>query len=147
MKHFHLILLIAAIMVGPRLLAQTAEQHPQRTPEEIALKQTEMLVRELNITDSVQRDTIYGINLKYARMRVVSNTRAENLERLQQVTEDLRHVLTKEQFDRFMNRQVNTSSRYPRQAVGRMPQNREDAVRQPSAGAPQDEREQTPPTP
>ena len=58
---------------------------PQRTPEEIARKQTEMLVRDLEIKDSLQIDTIYCIHLRYARLRQMSNTRAEHLARVQQM--------------------------------------------------------------
>ena len=94
---------------------------PQRTPEEIARKQTEMLVRDLNIKDSMQIDTIFRIHLRYARLRQVSNTRAEHLERVQQMYTELRQVLTQEQYDRFMNQQLETPRRP--QTVCKMPQN------------------------
>lgn len=126
MKRLYIFLTLAVLSAGSCLYGQSTQAHPQRTPEEIALKQTEMLVRELHITDSVQRDTIYRLHLKYARLRAVSNTRAENLERLQQITEDLRHILTKDQFERFMSRQVDSSPRHPHQPVGRLPQTHED---------------------
>ena len=94
---------------------------PRRTPEEIARKQTEMLIRDLEIKDSMQIDTIYRIHLRYARLRQVSNTRAEHLERVQQMYNELRQVLTQEQYDRFMNQQLE-SPRRP-QSVCKMPQN------------------------
>lgn len=94
---------------------------PRRTPEEVARKQTEMLVRDLEIKDSLQIDTIYRIHLRYARLRQVSNTRAEHLERVQQMYNELRQVLTTEQYDRFMNQQLE-SPRRP-QSVCKMPQN------------------------
>lgn len=94
---------------------------PQRTPEEIARKQTEMLVRDLCIKDSLQIDTIYRIHLRYARLRQVSNTRAEHLERVQQMYGELRTVLTQEQYEQFMNQQLE-SPRRP-QSVCKMPQN------------------------
>ena len=94
---------------------------PQRTPEEIARKHTEMLVRDLNIKDSLQIDTIYHIHLRYARLTQVSNTRAEHLERVQQMYNELRQVLTQEQYDQFMNQQMETPRRP--QTVCKMPQN------------------------
>ena len=94
---------------------------PRRTPEEVARKQTEMLVRDLEIRDSMQIDTIYRIHLRYARLRQVSNTRAEHLERVQQMYNELRQVLTTEQYEQFMNQQLE-SPRRP-QSVCKMPQN------------------------
>ncbi|MDY4514802.1 MAG: hypothetical protein SPD96_07480 [Paludibacteraceae bacterium] len=93
---------------------------PQRTPEEIARKQTEMLVRDLEIKDSLQIDTIYCIHLRYARLRQMSNTRAEHLARVQQMYAELKEVLTEEQYTRFMNQQLD-SPRRP-QTICKMPQ-------------------------
>ena len=47
-----------------------------RTPEQIAAKQTERLQRELTLTPQ-QRDTVYAIHLKYARMRSPEATHEE----------------------------------------------------------------------
>jgi len=94
---------------------------PQRTPEEIAQKQTQMMMRELGITDSALRDTLYRIHLKYALLRMHSNTRAENLSYLQAYSEDLSRVLSPEQYDRFMNRQIPDAPRYPQPQTGRVP--------------------------
>ena len=80
-----------------------------------------MLVRDLEIKDSLQIDTIYRIHLRYARLRQVSNTRAEHLERVQQMYNELRQVLTTEQYEQFMNQQLE-SPRRP-QSVCKMPQN------------------------
>ena len=101
--------------------SESSTYTPQRTPEEIARKQTEMLVRDLCIKDSMQIDTIYRIHLRYARLRQVSNTRAEHLERVQQMYNELRQVLTPQQYEAFMNQQME-SPRHP-QTVCRMPQN------------------------
>ena len=109
-------------------LAQAQQSDaPQRTPEEIAEKQTSKLMRELNITDSVQLDTLYRMHLKYARMRQKSNTRREDLERLISMTEELKGILTEEQFNRFMNKQADRSPRMQQPAVGPMPQRHPDA--------------------
>ena len=89
------------------------EDAPQRTPEEIARKQNLMLSRELGLTDSAQLDTLYRMHLKYARFRAVSNTRAEDLERLQALTKELQSILTPDQFKRFMDHQVEPRPRHP----------------------------------
>ncbi|MBQ1858672.1 MAG: hypothetical protein II605_00655 [Paludibacteraceae bacterium] len=86
------------------MMAQApAEDRPHRTPEEEALTQTTRLVRELNITDSVRFDTIYRMHLKYARIRQKGLSRAENMLRLQNIYDELRLLLTPEEFERFMN--------------------------------------------
>jgi muconolactone delta-isomerase len=90
---------------------------PQRTPEEIARKQTTMLARELSLTDSSQLDTLYRMHLKFANLRVISCTRAENLDRLQKMTIELQGILTTEQFRQFMNRQVDHQPRHPHPSI------------------------------
>ena len=83
MKNILLVLLLTVSSVV--VMAQNDDFRPSRTPEEEALKQTEMLSRELMLNEQ-QRDTVYKIHLKYARMRQISNTRAEGLERLNAMT-------------------------------------------------------------
>ena len=85
------------------MLAQEQQVRPQRTPEEEASKQTERLVRELGIKDSVRIDTIYRMHLKYARIRQKGLTRAENMERMQSIYNELKRLLTPDEFERFMN--------------------------------------------
>lgn len=75
----------------------------QRTPEEEALKQTMRLVRELGIQDSVRFDTLYRMHLKYAMIRQKGLTRAENMQRMQAIYDELKVLLTPEEFERFMN--------------------------------------------
>jgi hypothetical protein len=84
-----------------------AQERPQRTPEDIALKQTEMLVRELEIQDSVVRDTLFRMHLKFAQKRAISNTRAEALQYMQEANMELQQILTPEQYQQYMNQQVN----------------------------------------
>jgi hypothetical protein len=97
-------LLLAALLTGS-LAAQEPADHPrvQRTPEEEALKQTTRLVRELGIKDSARIDTIYKMHLKYARFRQKGLSRAENMERMQAIYNELKLLLTPEEFERFMN--------------------------------------------
>ncbi len=101
-KKLFLILSIALIS-GCLWAQEPAGDHPQRTPEEEALKQTTRLVRELGIHDSVRIDTIYRMHLKYAKYRQKGLSRAENMERMQAIYNELKQLLTKEEFERFMN--------------------------------------------
>ena len=95
--------IVCATLVAGMLLAQEQNVRPQRTPEEEASKQTERLVRELGIKDSVRIDTIYRMHLKYARIRQKGLTRAENVERMQSIYNELKQLLTPDEFERFMN--------------------------------------------
>ena len=95
-------LLCCALLAGS-LTAQEQQARPQRTPEEEASKQTERLVRELGIRDSVRIDTIYKMHLKYALIRQKGLTRAENMERMQSIYNELKQLLTPDEFERFMN--------------------------------------------
>ncbi len=108
MKNILLILLMA--MSSVLVMAQNDESRPSRTPEEEALKQTEMLSRELALSEQ-QRDTVYRIHLKYARLRQVSNTRAEGLARLNAMTKELLAVMTPEQQEAFLNKQIEPHPR------------------------------------
>ncbi len=90
---------------------------PQRTPEEEAMKQTELLQRELELSQE-QHDTIYTIYLKYARLRRGSNTRQEALSRLNKMTEEILGVLTPHQRELFLNKQMSWHSKH---AVPRTP--------------------------
>lgn len=92
-----------------------ADQRLQRTPEEEALKQTTRLVRELGIQDSVRIDTIYRMHLKYAVERQKGLTRAQNMERMNAIYAELKHLLTPEEFERFMNHPAE-QPRHPRGA-------------------------------
>ncbi len=95
--------IVCATLVAGFMLAQEQQVRPQRTPEEEASKQTERLVRELGIKDSVRIDTIYRMHLKYARIRQKGLTRAENMERMQSIYNELKRLLTPDEFERFMN--------------------------------------------
>jgi hypothetical protein len=92
------------------VFGQNDEFRPSRTPEEEALKQTEMLSRELSLSEQ-QRDTVYRIHLKYAKLRQVSNTRAEGLARLNAMTQELLNIMTPEQREAFLNKQIEPRPR------------------------------------
>ena len=115
MKRLYISLLLC--MACSAFAQELEDFQPQRTPEEIARKQTTMLARELSLTDSSQLDTLYRMHLKFANLRVISCTRAENLDRLQKMTIELQGILTTEQFRQFMNRQVDHQPRHPHPSI------------------------------
>ena len=82
-------ILLSLLFAGGLWAQEPVSERPQRTPEEEALTQTTRLVRELSITDSVRFDTIYKMHLKYARLRQRGLTRAENMQRLQDIYAEL----------------------------------------------------------
>ena len=105
------LLLSFGLMVGG-ISAQ--DHHPRRTAADIARKQTEMLVRELHITDSVMRDTLFRMHLKYAEKRNAENyTRADAMECMLLIHEELKQILSPEQYKAFMNRQLDHQPRSP----------------------------------
>ena len=67
------------------------------------MKQTERLVRELNIRDSARIDTIYRMHLKYAVLRRTGLSRAQEMDRMNSIVAELKRILTPEEFERFMN--------------------------------------------
>ena len=111
MKNLLYIVLFA--LVTP-VASSYAQHHPQRTPEDIARKQTEMMVRELDIQDSLVRDTLYRMHLKFALKRTISNTRSEAMQYMMEANAELQHILTPEQYQQFMNQQVNHTPHRPR---------------------------------
>jgi len=120
MKHLYSLLFVT-LLAGTLWAQEPADAaRPQRTPEEEALKQTTRLVRELGIQDSVRIDTIYRMHLKYARFRQKGLTRAENMERMQSIYNELKLLLTPEEFERFMNHPAEMPRR-PRGANVVMP--------------------------
>lgn len=93
------------------MIAQEEGPRPQRTPEEEARKQTIRVARELGIKDSARIDTIYRMHLKYARWRQKGLTRAENMQRMQAIHDELERLLTPEEFEQFMNHPSETPRR------------------------------------
>ena len=109
MKYLSYILLFVGVF-SFSLQAQNSTM-PQRTAMDIALKQTKMLAAELQLTDTTLCKHIYQMYLKYAQMREISNTREEALKRMALMQEELRQLLSPEQFTAFMNRQLNRAPR------------------------------------
>ena len=101
----------ATLVAGIMTAQEPVEDRPHRTPEEEALKQTTRLVRELGIRDSVRFDTLYNMHLKYARERQKGLTRAQNMEHMLAIHNELKLLLTPQEFERFMNHPVEQPRR------------------------------------
>ncbi|MBQ2441574.1 MAG: hypothetical protein II502_05215 [Paludibacteraceae bacterium] len=71
------------------------------------MKQTIMLDREVNL-DSTQLSRVYQIHLHYARLSFQEATRAQMIERMTKINEELKQVLTAQQYEIFMNKKVDT---------------------------------------
>lgn len=67
------------------------------------MKQTEMLVRDLNISDSLLRDTIYRVHLRYVRRRELAHTRMEAVECINRLLLELKGVLSPAQYERLQS--------------------------------------------
>lgn len=93
--------------------AQQTEPSPERTPEQEADKLTEVMTRTLNLTDK-QVPQVYSINLKYAHLRRQPHDRSQAMTNRQRKYEELKTVLTPEQFEVLMMHQQQS-----RQAVAR----------------------------
>lgn len=128
-------LLCVIFLAIPFVLLQ-AQDRPQRTPADMARKQTEMMVRELGIQDSVVRDTLYRMHLKFAQKRAISNTRAEAMLYMQEANEELKQILTHEQYQQFMDQQVNHAPHHPRSPYNRFSKPLIDSLPPPPPGAP-----------
>lgn len=128
-------LFLTILLLVPAVCTQ-AQRYPQRTPEDIARKQTEMLVRELGIQDSIVRDTLYRMHLKFAQKRAISNTRAEAMIYMQEANEELKQILTPEQYQQFMDQQVNHAPHHPRSPYNRFTMPLIDSLPPQQPGAP-----------
>ena len=91
----------------------------RRTPEEMARKQTEMLVRDLDITDSLVCDTIYKVHLRLARTRHPHPTPEEVAQYRDSLSYALRAILTPEQYQLFLDSRNKPNPRYPQPPVNR----------------------------
>lgn len=137
-----LYIFIFVAFVSLSLTAQESKT-PKRTAIDIAQKQTEMLTRELDITDSILRDTLFKVHLKYAKLRYYSNTRSEALQCMQQLLEELKNILPAELYEQFMNRQIDGSPRSPHNPCNWLAPKRHHNV---SPASPQHEEDNTPPS-
>ena len=90
-------------LMASLVYAQDAPSVPRRTAEERAMKQTEMLVRDLNISDSLLRDTIYRVHLRYVRRREQAGSRQEAVECINRLLLELKGILTPSQYERLQS--------------------------------------------
>ena len=93
---------------------------PRRTAEERAMKQTEMLVRDLSIRDSLTKDTIYRVHLRYARQRALVKTRQEAVECMNRLLVELKGILSSDEYERLQA--------IPRRQGARSPHAEQDSV-------------------
>lgn len=72
-----------------------------QTPESYAQRLTGRMVRELNITDSVQCDTLYRMHLKYARLRATISNKDEKQALIPLFESELKQILSAQQYNLF----------------------------------------------
>lgn len=104
---FYIILLFLSTLTV--LSSQEVVNMPERTPEQEASSQTDRLQKELNLSAEQLKD-VYEINLHYARQRQHSNSRAEATQRIKNKNEDLKQVLTLEQYEKLQNKHYTRSN-------------------------------------
>lgn len=102
-RYVYIVFVLLLASVGHFAVAQELQPMPRRTAEERAMKQTEMLVRELNIRDSMLRDTLYRVHLRYARSREDACSRSDAVERMNRLLGELKVILSTEQFERLQS--------------------------------------------
>lgn len=118
MKH---LMFVFAFFLGSTAVWASGQPIPiQRTPEEIAMKQTEMLTRNLNITDSLLRDTLYKVHLRFAQMRHPNPTIEEIHQHRQAVLQALQGILTPQQYNALLRHQQTAAPRGPKPPVYRI---------------------------
>lgn len=140
-------LLIFTLLLAGAYMA-FAQQRILRTSEEVARKQTEMLTRDLDITDSLTRDTIYKVHLRFARMRHPNPTMEEMAQYRDSLTEAMRGILPPEQYQLFLERQAQYAPRYPQLQVNRFKCRPADSCTPPPpSGEPHGEPDTPPPPP
>lgn len=111
MSRFYVVLFLAFSLA---FLAKGQDNNavPERTPEQEAAKQTEKLKQDLHLS-AEQVALAYEINLKYAKARQVSNTRAEAVQRMKDKEADLMKILNYEQRVLLQNKRYERSSFRP----------------------------------
>ena len=102
-------LIIIVFLLNINVYSQENNTIQERTPEQEAIKQTEKLQNELQLTpEQVQR--VNEINLKYARERQASNNRRDAIKRIKDKDNDLQKVLNQEQYQQLQNKRYERSS-------------------------------------
>lgn len=104
-----ILLLSLFLCLGLPIRSQDNTSIPQRTPEQEAVKQTEKIQQELNLTPD-QIKQVYEINLRYARERQVSNTRSQAMERIKNKNTEMQRILTENQYNQLQNKRYERTS-------------------------------------
>lgn len=102
------------VSAGLSVYAQEPPVVPRRTAEERAMKQTEMLIRDLDIKDSVLHDTIYRVHLRYVHQREQVTNRLEAVECINRLLAELKGILTPAQYERLQSIPLRHGARAPR---------------------------------
>ena len=105
------IIIITLIFSTLQLYAQTEENGTAvaRSPETEALRQTERMKIDLNLTPT-QEKLVYNINLKYEKERQQSNDRRKAVERIKSKNEELQKVLTEQQYAKLQSKRYDQSA-------------------------------------
>lgn len=111
MSRFYVVLFLAICLTFPSK-SQDNNAMPERTPEQEAAKQTEKLKQDLHLS-AEQVAQAHAINLKYAKARQISNTRAEAVQRMKDKEADLMKILNYEQRVLLQNKRYERSSFRP----------------------------------
>jgi hypothetical protein len=80
-----------------------------RTPEQEALRQTERMKLDIDLSPT-QEKFVYNINLKYERERQLSNKRSDALDRIRNKNDELKKVLTEQQYKQLQRKRYDQSS-------------------------------------
>lgn len=109
MKKYKIILLIFFIFAFVSSYAEKQNGDTnianQRTPEQEAIKQTEKLQSELNLTRE-QVNTLYQINLKYAQARQKGINRKDAMRMIKNKEEDIQRVLSADQNEQLKSKRL-----------------------------------------
>lgn len=109
-----IVVLFVGLFLPVYVSGQQEDAHlPQRTPEYEAMRQTERMKIDLELTPE-QEKLVYNINLKYERERQLSNKRSDALERIKNKNADLKKVLTDKQYNMLQRKRYDQST-FPRE--------------------------------
>jgi len=109
MKPPKIVSIVLLLVMAFSVFSQDNAITPERTPEQEAIKQTEKLQQELNLTTE-QAKRIYDINLRYARERQISNRRSEAVERMKNKNTEIQNVLSQEQNEKLQSKRSERST-------------------------------------
>lgn len=108
--YFELRLLVLVVVLFIALFIQAQNSSiTNRTPEQEAKKQTEKMQKELELDDE-QVEKVYELNLKYAKERKETNSRVDAMKRIRKKDEELKKILTQEQYINLKSKRNNVTS-------------------------------------